>query len=110
MPFEFFDFDPFTGVKESLAFEDGKIHVRYEQKIEPTLKLAAALRNEGEADASWREKGASTYAIIPAVVWMNWRKSKGIDIWKQDHMGAVLDEINADYKYLKTTDKTHTVK
>jgi len=109
MAFEFFDYDPLTGVKESLAFEDGKIHVRYEQDIQPILDHNAMLRNQQLADGNWKKHDVALYARIPPVVQGQMLK-KGINFLDQNHIGAVLKEINQNYPYLKVTDKVHNVK
>lgn len=109
MPFEFFDYDPLTGVTEKLAIEDGKIHVRYEQDVEPIINHAKALANEGKADEAWNKNGASVYAMIPPVVQGQMLK-KGINFLDQNHIGAVLREINTNYPWLKTTTKHHAMK
>lgn len=109
MPFEFFDFDPLTGVTEKLAFEDGKIHVRYEQDVEPILDYAKALNAQGLTDENWKKHGAALYAVIPPVVQGQLLK-KGVNFLDPNDIGKVLDEVNTNYRYLKTTDKTHTVK
>lgn len=109
MPFEFFDYDPLTGVTEKLAIEDGKIHVRYEQDVAPIIDYAKALSNEGQSDAAWKKQGAAVYAVIPPVIQHEMLK-KGINFMDQNHIGAVLREINTNYPYLKTTTKTHAIK
>ena len=109
MPFEFFDFDPLTGVREDLAFEDGKVHIRYTQDVEPVINKMKALKNEGMADETWRKTGATLYASIPAVVQGALLK-KGINFLDSNDMPRLLDEINTNYPWLKATNKTHRLK
>lgn len=109
MAFEFFDYDPLTGVRESLAFEDGKIHIRYEQDVQPILDKARALNNEGMTDENFKKHGVALYAMIPPVVQGALIK-KGINFLDPNDIGKLLSEINTNYPYLKTTDKVHTVK
>jgi hypothetical protein len=109
MPFEFFDYDPLTGVKESLSWEDGKLHIQYEQDVEPILDYAKAIQNQGLADDNWRKNGITTYAVLPATV-LHAMMKKGIKFLDPNDIGKVLDEINTNYPMLKTTSKTHRVK
>ena len=109
MPFEFFDYDPLTGITEKLAIEDGKIHIRYEQDVEPILDYAKAIQNEGLSDAAWKKRGAALYAVIPPIVQGQMLK-KGINFLDQNHIGAVLREIDTNYAHLKATSKKHAIR
>jgi hypothetical protein len=108
MAFEHFDYDPLTGLRTAIAWEGDKFHVRYEQDVEPIINHAKALNNEGITDDAWRKNGAALYAVIPAVVQGAMLK-KGINFLDQNDIGKVLDEINSNYPWLKTTQKTHAL-
>jgi hypothetical protein len=107
--FEFFDYDPLTGVREDIAFEDGKIHIRQTQDVQPILDFAKKIQNAGLADEQWKKHDAAVYAFLPAVV-LGAMAKKGIRFLDPNHVGAVLNEINTNYPWLKTTTKTHTAK
>ena len=106
---EFFDYDPLTGVTEYYEEADGKITIHSEQDVEPILNYAKALANEGLPDENWKKHGISVYAILPAVALSHMAK-KGIRYLDPNHIGAVVDEVNRNFEYCKTTYKHHAVK
>lgn len=106
MAFEPFDFDPLTGIATSIAWEQDKFHVRYEQDVTPILDHAKAINAQGLSDEAWRRNGAAVYAMIPPVVQGAMLK-KGINFMDPNQIKDVLREINSNYTYCKTTDKTH---
>lgn len=107
---EFFDYDPITGVSEYYEeTADGKIHIHSYQDVQPHLDAAARMRNTGSADEAWKENGATMYASLPVTIVHEMLK-KGINIFDQNDMPKVLEEINANYPYFKLTDKHHELK
>jgi hypothetical protein len=107
---DFFDYDPLTGVTEYFrADEDGKWHMTYEQDVTHHLEIAKSLRNEGLPDEAWKKQGVSLYATIPLVV-LGQMAKKGIKFFDQNHVGRVVNEINTNYPWLKTTNKHHEVR
>ncbi len=105
---EWFDYDPLTGVTE--YFEqttDGKIHITYEQDVEPLLAFNSSMRNEQIGDKNFKGEGW-LYAAIPHVVVQALMK-KGIDISKDEDAPRLLAEINTNYPYLKTTHRHHAL-
>lgn len=109
---EFFDFDPLTGLAEYVEFVDGKVHLTYEQDVEPILDLAASIRNQGLLEHNLGGGAAMDYhhyAVVPAVVQMQMLQ-KGINIADQNATGRVVREINENYPYLKTTTRYHACK
>jgi len=104
---EFFDIDPVTGLAEYVEFVDGKVHITYEQDVQAVVDYAKSLANEEICDGNFRGEGWH-YAIIPAVVQMQ-LKAKGIDILNQNHTKRLLQEINTNYPYLKTTHRNHAL-
>ena len=112
---EFFDYDPLTGITEYLEFSsDGKtFSIHSEQDVEPILNFCKELANTGTTDGNKRGEGFRgegwLYASIPAVVQAQMFK-KGINILDPNHTKAVVDSVNRDYPYCKTTHKYHSVK
>jgi hypothetical protein len=106
---EFFDYDPLTGVTEYLEFTpDGKFHLTTEQDIEPFLDYAKELANSGATEKNFRGEGW-LYAVIPGVVQAALLK-KGINFLDPSQTKAVVDEINANYPYCKTTHRHHAIR
>ena len=106
---EFFDYDPVTGVTEYYEEADGKISIHTEQDVQPMLDYAKALANEGLPDENWKKNGVSVYAVLPVIV-LGQMAKKGIRFLDQNHVKAVVDEVNSNYPYLKTTYKHHAIK
>ena len=106
---ELFDYDPLTGVAEYYEETgDGKFHIHTYQNVEPHLRMAERIRNEGTADDAWNKQGVTMYASLPLSVVGEMMK-RGINIFDQNDMPKVLKEVNSTYSYFKTTDKTHAI-
>lgn len=103
-----FDFDQDTGVKTYFDYDPIKDQVRltYEQDVSHFLDRMKAIRGNPEISAKGIKEDWWLYCSIPPVVEMELR-NKGLDINNKDHMKAILKEINANYPYLKATDKWH---
>ena len=108
MAFEPFDYDPLTGIATKIAWERDQFHIRYEQDVQPILDHAKAINNEGLADEAWKKNGVTLYAMIPPVV-QGMMLKKGINFLDPNDIGKVLQEINTNYPWLKTTDRKHSV-
>lgn len=102
-------YDPFTGLTEYVEMgSDGIIHLHTYQDVQPVMDYAKALANEGLPDANFRGEGW-LYAVIPAIVQGQLYK-KGINIADPNDIKKVVDEINTNYSYFKTTHRHHAIK
>ena len=103
-----FDVDPETGMKEYFDYDPVKdqVFMTYEQDVTHFLDRMNAIRNNPEISAKGIKEEWWLYASIPQVVEMA-LMNKGLDLNNKDHMPAILKEINANYPYLKATDKWH---
>lgn len=105
---EFFDYDPTRGVRRLFDFDEitGTAYIRTEQDVDALLGVTRELRNTGVFDSKSREM--HLWAVIPAVVQLELRK-KGLDIFSKDQamLRRVQAEIQANYPYLRTTEKTY---
>ena len=109
---DFFDYDPLTGVTDYFDMDpEGKIHITSKQDVKPLLDHNAALRNEGIKDGPDKKGHAMMrhYASVPQIVIME-MLNKGIDFFAKDDFPKVIAEINANYPYLKVTNKNYAVK
>lgn len=107
---EYFDYDPLTGIREQYEdLGDGRVAIHSYQDVQPFLDLAASMRNEGLADAAWKEHGASTYAIVPPIL-QNMLRQRGIDFMNPNHTPALVDAINKDFPHFKTTYMKHALR
>ena len=104
---QFFSFDPGNGITAYTDYDHAtdKMIVRQEQDVEPLLDHTKSLANEGLTDKSMKD-GMWLYAQIPPVVIMELKK-KGINIYNRDDHKRLFQELNTNYKYLKTTSRTH---
>jgi hypothetical protein len=107
MAFEWFDHDEVTGITEYISFEDGKLHIRSEQDVEPYLDYAKELANTGATDGGIK-KDWWTYAVLPPVVVADMFK-RGINLMDQGDTKKILEEINTKFQYCKTTAKHHAL-
>jgi hypothetical protein len=105
---EFFDYDPLTGVRKTFDYDEmtGTAYIRSEQDVAPLLSQTMENRNTGKYDSARRE--FKMYASLPPVVQIE-LKNKGIDIYSKDPamVRKMLQTINRDYPYLKSTWKVH---
>ena len=107
---QFFDYDPLTGVTEYFKEDaDGLWHMTYEQDVTQHLDAARSIRAAGSADDAWKKTGVTMYATLPLVV-LGQMAKKGIRFHDPNHIGRVVQEVNQNYPWLKTTDKHHQVK
>ena len=103
-----FDFDAETGVKTYFDYDpiQDQVRLTYEQDVSHFLDRMKAIRDNPEISAKGIKEDWWLYCSIPPVVEME-LKNKGLDLHNRDHMPAILKEINANYPYLKATEKWH---
>lgn len=105
---EFFDYDPLTGVRKTFDYDEqtGTAFIHSEQNVSPVLDMALENRNVGKFDTP--RKDFKLYASLPPVVQIA-LKNRGIDIYSKDPtmIRKMLQTINRDFPYLKSTYKVH---
>ena len=103
-----FDVDPETGMKEYFDYDPVKdqVFMTYEQDVSHFLDRMDAIRKNPDISAKGIKEDWWMYASIPPVVEIA-LKNKGLDLHNREHMPKILKEINANYPYLKATDKWH---
>jgi hypothetical protein len=107
---EWFDHDPVTGITEYFKEDaDGKWHMTYEQDVTRHIEVAKEIRNSGSADDAWKKTGVTMYATLPLVVLGHMAK-KGIRFHDPNHVGRVVQYVNQEAPWLKTTHKHHAIK
>ena len=107
---DYFDHDPVSGLVEYYEeTSDGKVHIHTYQDVEPIMDYCRRLRNEGLPDGAWEENGCSVYAILPMVI-VGRLLEQGINVFDQNDIARVVDEINTNYSNFKTTYKHHAIK
>ena len=112
MGFEFFDYDPHTGIKRYFDYDhdSGTVVFRCEQDISEWLRTTMETRNTNGTKKGLMDNGREyhLYASIPTIVQLELMQ-KGLDIFSDDPsmQRRVFDEINRNYPYCKMTDRTH---
>lgn len=103
-----FDVDPDTGMQTYFDYDpiNDQVGLTYQQDVTGFLDRLRAMRNEKVTDAGIKEEWWH-YASIPPVVEIELR-NRGLDLNNKDHMKDILKVINAEFPYLKTTDKWHS--
>ncbi len=105
---ELLKYDPLTGVSTYFDFDDesGKTIITKHQDVRPVLDYAAEVRNAGNWNRRLADDYGEHYAIIPPIVEMELMQ-KGINIHDPNCTKRLLEEINANYPYLKLTGRNH---
>lgn len=103
-----FESDPDSGMNTYWDYDPirDQTFLTYEQDVTGFIDRMKALRDNPELSAKGIKENWWHYASIPPVVEMELRK-KGLHLENKDHMKAILREINANYPFLKATEKKH---
>lgn len=106
---EFFDYDPLTGVRKDWEYDEetGVATIRTTQELSGLIDLNTEIRNTGQADSTLkRDNYFCKYATIPPVIVLELKK-KGIDVMGKTDTKKLMQVIDRDYPYLKTTYLKH---
>ncbi len=103
-----FDHDPSTGVREFFDYDpiNDTVSITTEQDVSHFLDRMNAIRNNPEISSQGIKEDWWLYCSIPPVVELELR-NKGLIVGNREHMPQIFKEINANYPYLKGTDKWH---
>ena len=105
------DFDPLTGVTESLVFTHGGDEVRIvqEQDVSHILKMTKAMANDEDFTRQGIARDHWLYARIPDTIMLEMKTKYGVD-WndKNDkNHKRLLKCLNTHYPAFKTTAWNH---
>ena len=103
-----FDFDSETGVKTMFDYDpiSDSIMMTYEQDVSGFLDRMNMMRNNEDYSKKGIKEEWWHYCSIPPVVEMELMR-KGLSLSRKDDHKAIFKEINANYPYLKATQKRH---
>lgn len=103
-----FDADPETGMRTYFDYDPIKdeVHLSYEQDVTHFLDRMNEIRKNPGIWSQGVKEDWALYCSIPPVVEME-LKNRGLDLHNKDHMKDILKVINAEYPYLRATDKWH---
>lgn len=106
----FIDKNPASGVETWVDdHDDDQWRINHRQNVAPFLDYAQALRNDGATDRGIRNDFWH-FATIPNVVILKLKQEDGVDVFNRNHYPRLFQLLNTKYRYLKTTDKRHTVR
>lgn len=110
MDWEYFDHDPITGLTEYYSYDPitDRIAIKAVQDVEPIVEFCKSMTNEQTGDKNFRGEGW-LYAALPMAI-VGQLMQKGVNIFDSNDNKRLLDEINTNYPYFKTTHRHHAVK
>lgn len=106
MAFEFFSYDPLTGVRTLFDYDDDKdlAVFRREQDVSGVLKYTHEMRTSGKTrEMLKQDEYFCLHSMIPAMVEVELLK-KGLSLSRPDDLPAIAREIETNYPDLKCTD------
>ena len=103
-----FDFNSDTGVKTLYDYDPltDQYALTYEQDVSGFLDRMNDMRKKTDYSDKGIKEEWWHYCSIPPVVEMELMK-KNLSLSRKDDFKEILKEINANYPYLKATDKKH---
>lgn len=105
------DFDPLTGISCVVEFDvDGSMHLDHYDAYNQTAVVAdhnQRLRNDDDYTKNGIKNDYWHYAKIPTIWIYKWKQELGVDVFNRDHRKKVMQLLNTDYQWMKTTNKTH---
>lgn len=106
MSWEFFDYDPLTGITEYFRQDatTGALSIHYQQDVEPYLDYAKELANSKSTDGNFRGEGF-LIAMLPMIAIMKMREKGFNALAEHGPEGSryLCKEIETNYPYFKTT-------
>lgn len=107
------DYDPITGVSCYYEHKAENVVLTHEQDA----SLVQSILDANKMDASDQDKTKRgikqdwwKYASIPTIVEVEWLQKYGVSLDNPAHKKKIFELLNhPDYKYLKATDKIHTI-
>ena len=106
------DYDPLSGVTCYFEYEKSTDNVvlTHEQDVQSILDANKAAANDDDKTKRGIGNDWWKYASVPTIVEVEWMQKYGVSLSNPEHRQAVFKLLNSpDYKYLKTTDKVHTI-
>lgn len=105
------DYNPLTG--ESVTFDygaDDRLVITHSQKIDRKIDTNKALANDDDYTKQGIKNDMWHYATIPNIYIVELQQKHGVSLTRMEDRPKLFKLLNTEYKFLKTTHKTHTVK
>jgi len=108
---EFFEFDPFSGIRTDTAWSEieQKMTLIRTADVEPVLDYSKEMAADTSVSQRGIKQGWWCYAKLPPIVILQMR-AKGINVFDQNDEARMFAEINSNYKHLKLTQGNHGAK
>jgi hypothetical protein len=107
------DYDPISGVSCYYEHANEKVVLTHEQDATLVQSILDSNRRSANDDDKTKrgiKQDWWKYATIPAIVEIEWLQKYGVKLDEPAHKGRIFKLLNhPDYRYLKTTNKVHTV-
>jgi hypothetical protein len=105
------DYNPGTGLKETNVYDEqtGLLTVCKSEDVEPLLDRNKEAQNTRATDIGIK-KGLWHYASIPMTVQYELLTKYGLSVFNKHHRPQIIEKINSEYPYLKTTTKHHSMR
>jgi hypothetical protein len=104
------DYDPVTGQTVWFEYDNDQMQITHEQDVSSVVDLAHEMAVDGVYSDEGIKRDMWHYAKIPNVVQLEMLNKFGVDINKREHHKRMFELLNTEYKFLKTTYKTHNVR
>ena len=107
------DYDPIYGVSCYMEYQpaDQRVVLTHEQDVSLILDANQRDRNDTGKTSRGIKQDWWKYASVPAIVEIEWMQKYGVQLDNPAHKQKIFELLNhPDYKYLRCTDKIHTVK
>ncbi|MBK7459855.1 MAG: hypothetical protein IPJ42_16030 [Betaproteobacteria bacterium] len=107
------DYDPITGVSCYYEHTAENVVLTHEQDASLVQSILDANKQDA-ADQDKTKRGIKQdwwkYASVPTIVEVEWLQKYGVSLDNPAHKKKIFQLLNhPDYRYLKTTDKIHTI-
>lgn len=101
-----FDHNPDTGISQYFDYDPitDEIRITSEQDVSLTLDIIKTKRDDPEAWKKGVKNSFAHFATIPPIVEQQ-LKAKGINIYDKNCTKRLMQEIEQNYPYCKTTEK-----
>lgn len=106
------DVDPLHGTYCFFEYDhtSKQVTLTHEQDVSAILDANKASANDADKTRHGWKNDWWKYASIPAIVEIEWLNKYGVSLDNPAHKKKIFDLLNhPDYRYLKATDKIHTV-
>lgn len=106
------DYNPLTGERVLLNYDrhTEQLVMTHEQDVSRVIDVAKEMAADGNRTKKGIKNDLWHYAKVPNIVIMEMKQKHGVDFFDKNDAKRVFRLLNTEYKWCKTTDKTHNVR